>query len=374
MAAAKVRACMPKLFRRLGRTSTVSEQTGSIAFNFPVGPLNRYVKNVNGNIITIKSSSDKNNHESTFPKITLGVACMASLTGVCGGDVNDCSDDEVEEDIDGINNDPEIVVESSDDGDANDNNNPFLENEDNLGNHKLEVIEGDKEGSKWLVLDEVYILHKYRTTGDEIFWECSGRRAFNCPFKAATAFKDEKEDDHELVFMYKVDTHDCGQTKLGPIMQKFRNRLKTKMRENFKNKFHNVFADEKKALLIRYKDNPDLLERIVYELKEKRIYRVCAQRARARKFPKNPTCGEEMDLDLIGLKRFELGRSSHFDCDIKGKEIILLGTPLTVKAWAQAEFKSGDGTFKICPKQFYQVNRLCLCQQLLNIKLFRPLF
>ena len=199
MAAAKVRSCMPKLFRRLGRTSTVSEQTGLIAFNFPVGPLNRYVKNVNGSIITIKSSSDKNNHESTFPKITLGVACMASLTGVCGGDVNDCSDDEVEEDIDGINNDPEIVVESSDDGDANDNNNPFLENEDNLGNHKLEVIEGDKEGSKWLVLDEVYILHKYRTTGDEIFWECSGRRAFNCPFKAATAFKDEKEDDHELI-------------------------------------------------------------------------------------------------------------------------------------------------------------------------------
>ena len=160
--------------------------------------------------------------------------------------------------------------------------------------------------------------------------------------------------------MYKVDTHDCGQTKLGPIMQKFRNRHKMKMRENFKNKFHNVFADEKKALLNRYKDNLDLLERLVYELKEKRVYRVCAQRARAKKFPKNPTCGDEMDLDLIGLKRFELGRSSHFDPDIKGKEIILLGTPLTVKAWAQAEFKSGDGTFKICPKQFYQVNRLFL--------------
>ena len=31
--------------------------------------------------------------------------------------------------------------------------------------------------------------------------------------------------------------------------------------------------------------------------------------------------------------------------EVKGKEIILLGTPLTVKAWAQSEFKSGDGTF-----------------------------
>ena len=71
--------------------------------------------------------------------------------------------------------------------------------------------------------------------------------------------------------MYRVDSHDCGQTKLGSMMQKFRNSLKTKMGENFKNRFHNVFADEKKALLNRYKDEPDLLERIVYELKENKL-------------------------------------------------------------------------------------------------------
>ena len=33
----------------------------------------------------------------------------------------------------------------------------------------------------------------------------------------------------------------------------------------------------------------------------------------------------------------------------------MLGTPLTAEAWARSEFKSGDGTFKICPKLFYQV-------------------
>ena len=54
-----------------------------------------------------------------------------------------------------------------------------------------------------------------------------------------------------------------------------------------------------------------------------------------------------MELELIGLKRFQLGSSSHFDPEVTGKEIILLGTPLTAKAWAQSEFKSGDGTFKI---------------------------
>ena len=127
------------------------------------------------------------------------------------------------------------------------------------------------------------------------------------------------------------------------------------MSENYKNKFHTVFAEEKKNLLNSYKDEPDLLERIIYEIKDKRTYRVCAQRARAKSFPKIPTCPDEMDLDLIGLKRFEIGRSSHFDPEVKGKEIILLGTPLTAKAWAMSEFKSGDGTFKICPKQFYQV-------------------
>ena len=108
-------------------------------------------------------------------------------------------------------------------------------------------------------------------------------------------------------------------------------------------------------MLNEHRESPELLERIIYEIKDKRTYRVCAQRARAKSFPKNPTLAEEMDLSLIGLKRFELGRSSHFDPEVKDKEIILLGTPLTAKAWAQSEFKSGDGTFKICPKQFYQV-------------------
>ena len=74
--------------------------------------------------------------------------------------------------------------------------------------------------------------------------------------------EDEGGND-EFVFMYRVDSHDCGQTKLGPILQKFRNSLKMKMGENFKNKFHNVFAKEKKALLNTYKDDPDLLERII---------------------------------------------------------------------------------------------------------------
>ena len=106
-------------------------------------------------------------------------------------------------------------------------------------------------------------------------------------------------------------------------------------------------------MINKYSDNPGLLERIVYELKDKRSYRVSAQRAKQKSFYKIPKSHEEMDLKKIGLDKY--GRSSHFDPKIKNKEIILLGTPLTADAWAKSEFKSGDGTFKICPKMFYQV-------------------
>ena len=305
--------------------------------------------------ITTSGNSNKSENQIYIPKMTWGVVCMAQLTD----QTENQEDSEVENDqnVDSEEQEVENYVESvNEDSDVDANDSFLVENED-LEHHKVELIAGDKEGSDWLVLDDIYILHKYRTSGDEIFWECSGRRAFDCPFKAATTQKDDDEEnpEPELVFMYKLDTHDCGQTKLGPIMQKFRNQLKRKVSENFKNKFHNVFAEEKKMLLNEYKNSPDLLERIVYELKDKRSYRVAAQRARAKKFPKNPTCASDMNLDLIGLKRFQLGSSSHFDPEVKGKEIILLGTPLTAKAWAQSEFKSGDGTFKICPKQFYQV-------------------
>ena len=67
----------------------------------------------------------------------------------------------------------------------------LLENED-LEKHKVEIIAGDKEGSEWLVIDDIYILHTQKHESDNI-------------------------PEVELVFMYKLDTHDCGQTKLGPI-------------------------------------------------------------------------------------------------------------------------------------------------------------
>ena len=254
-------------------------------------------------IAGIGSNYDKKRDSYVFPSLSL------AMTGIVGLSL----------DQDDPNTSEEEDVELSD---VNDNSHEesFMEDKAVFEKCKLEMIAGDKKGSEWLVLDNLFILHRYRSLGNQNFWKCSGRRAFNRPFKAATIVNKDDDEKLELFFMYKLDMHDCGQTKMGPILQK-------------------------KLLLNQYKESPDLLERIVYEIKDERTYHVCSQRARAKRFPKNPTCSEEMDLDLIGLKRFELGRSSHFDPNVKDKEIILLGTPLSAKAWAQSEFKSGDGTF-----------------------------
>ena len=97
------------------------------------------------------------------------------------------------------------------------------------------------------------------------------------------------------------------------------------------------------------------MEIIQYSLKDRRSFRNMANRARERSFPRNPRNHTEIDFSLIGLEHLQLGRCAHADPEVKNKDVFLFGTPLTAEAFAKAEFKSGDGTFKICPKLFYQV-------------------
>ena len=127
------------------------------------------------------------------------------------------------------------------------------------------------------------------------------------------------------------------------------------MGNEYKTKFRVIFDSDKKSLLRDYKDNPDLLENILYQLKARKSFRVMANRARARVFPANPKSHEDIDLSLVNLGHLLLGHCAHPDPEVKNKDVFLFGTPLTAEAFAKAEFKSGDGTFKICPKLFYQV-------------------
>ena len=66
------------------------------------------------------------------------------------------------------------------------------------------------------------------------------------------------------------------------------------------------------------------------------------------------------------MKDLVLGRQS--SPDVKNKDVIVLGTPTTVSAWACAQFKSGDGTFKITVKTFYQVHYFVITTVILVIR------
>ena len=72
---------------------------------------------------------------------------------------------------------------------------------------KAEIIEGDKEDSKWLVVNDVQICHKSEETEGEVLWKCSAYRHCNCPFKIRTKQKDNEEDLVEVTMMTNEDEH-----------------------------------------------------------------------------------------------------------------------------------------------------------------------
>ena len=54
----------------------------------------------------------------------------------------------------------------------------YLVSPDDLAKVDLELIEGNKPGSKWLVIEKTYICHVNAgsTEGDVTYWECRRRR------------------------------------------------------------------------------------------------------------------------------------------------------------------------------------------------------
>ena len=120
-------------------------------------PKRLFIPNIEAFNSIIKGSFPSgDNQDINLPEIALGVACKATLV-----DQDDSS--EIDEDNEGVDNDLEVIADSPE-GDKSDVNEKvsFLEDEEDLSSHKLEIIGGAKEGSEWLVLDDVYILHKYR--------------------------------------------------------------------------------------------------------------------------------------------------------------------------------------------------------------------
>ena len=75
--------------------------------------------------------------------------------------------------------------------------------EKDLDGIKLEVVEGNKEGSRWLIVDSVHICHKQQVFQNHDVWRCEDFRDYKCPFKIITT-KEESENGLQIVTMTKT--------------------------------------------------------------------------------------------------------------------------------------------------------------------------
>ena len=53
-----------------------------------------------------------------------------------------------------------------------------------IDSHTIEIVDGEKEGSKWLIINGIHICHRDKTfkgnVRETLGWECRGRRLFKC--------------------------------------------------------------------------------------------------------------------------------------------------------------------------------------------------
>ena len=62
--------------------------------------------------------------------------------------------------------------------DPNDSESDYLEPADQLNQHEIQIIEGNKTGSQWLVIDGAYVCHVNAVSveGNITYCECKRRR------------------------------------------------------------------------------------------------------------------------------------------------------------------------------------------------------
>ena len=99
--------------------------------------------------------------------------------------------------------DKQVDNEEDDNVDEHD----YLLNSDELENVEIELIDGNKPNSNWLVLEKSYVCHVNDKSCDSdiVYWECKRRRHDKCPFKCATQL--DERGRHQLIYMYSLETH-----------------------------------------------------------------------------------------------------------------------------------------------------------------------
>ena len=167
--------------------------------------------------------------------------------------------------------------------------------EKDLENIKIELVEGDKAGSRWLIVDSVHICHRVQNFGANVEWRCEDHRHFKCPFKILTTGEVDNESGVKIVKMTKAVLHTCCKDKVKPIVHKFKLRLCNRMRKDLDVNWSKIWDEERKNLIEELKESPLLTNQVLLELKDSRSFRTSAQRARAKEMPPIPKEHEEMD-------------------------------------------------------------------------------
>ena len=151
--------------------------------------------------------------------------------------------------------------------------------------------------SKWFVVDDVHICHWYKKYENETKWRCSGYHLFKCPFQLSTIEKDDGEV--VLVKMSDPKSHICSQEKAGVILHKFRLKLRERMQGNLDDQWNKIWAEERTKLLESLKDQPELSNQVLLEMKDARSFRVGAQHARSKMTPPIPKDHQLMDPEKV---------------------------------------------------------------------------
>ena len=173
----------------------------------------------------------------------------------------------------------------------------------------IELVDGLNEGSKWLVVDGVHILHKMKEYTNETKWKCSAYYHFKCPFRLSTM---EKDGEIILVKMADPMSHICSEDKVGVILHKFRLKLKARMQGNLDEQWSKIWGDERSKLLQSIKDDPELSSQVLLEMKNSRSFRVAAQRARSKMTPPIPQDHQSMDPEKVISTPFSLSAPLQF--------------------------------------------------------------
>ena len=111
----------------------------------------------------------------------------------------------------------EVEEEADDNIEVEEEVDDIMENE--LDGIILEVVDGIKEGSIWLIVDDVHICHKQQVFKRHDVWRCKDFRSYRCPFKIVTT-KEEGENELRIVSMTKAIVQNCSKDKVKPIIHK----------------------------------------------------------------------------------------------------------------------------------------------------------